>query len=485
MAESRHYDVIVIGAGSTGENVADRAVKGGLSAVIVEAELLGGDCSYWACMPSKALLRPMSALRAAQRVGGAREAVTGDLDVDAVLARRDSFTSNWDDSSQVHWVESAHIDLVRGHAKLAGERRVVVLTGDEPLSLLANHAVVVASGSVPAVPPVPGLAEAKPWTTREATSAKEVPPRLAVLGGGVAGCELAQAFASLGSDVTVLEIGERVLAASEPFASEIVAESLKESGIDVRTDVKVRGVDRTSSGTVLVTLDDGVIVVDEMLVAAGRRARTDDIGLETVGLQPGSWLDVDDTLAVQGVEGDWLYACGDVNHRVLLTHQGKYQARACGDGIAARAKGHFDPKPWGKYVATADHRAVPSVIFTDPEVGSVGLTEAQAKAAGLNVRAVDYKMGDVSGAHLYADNYNGQARMVVDEDRHVVVGATFVGPDAGELVHAATIAIVGEVPLDRLWHAVPTYPTISEIWLRLLDVTGHSRKSFGLSGSGR
>jgi pyruvate/2-oxoglutarate dehydrogenase complex dihydrolipoamide dehydrogenase (E3) component len=472
MAESRHYDVIVIGAGSTGENVADRAVKGGLSAVIVEAELLGGDCSYWACMPSKALLRPMSALRAAQRVGGAREAVTGDLDVDAVLARRDSFTSNWDDSSQVHWVESAHIDLVRGHAKLAGERRVVVLTGDEPLSLLANHAVVVASGSVPAVPPVPGLAEAKPWTTREATSAKEVPPRLAVLGGGVAGCELAQAFASLGSDVTVLEIGERVLAASEPFASEIVAESLKESGIDVRTDVKVRGVDRTSSGTVLVTLDDGVIVVDEMLVAAGRRARTDDIGLETVGLQPGSWLDVDDTLAVQGVEGDWLYACGDVNHRVLLTHQGKYQARACGDGIAARAKGHFDPKPWGKYVATADHRAVPSVIFTDPEVGSVGLTEAQAKAAGLNVRAVDYKMGDVSGAHLYADNYNGQARMVVDEDRHVVVGATFVGPDAGELVHAATIAIVGEVPLDRLWHAVPTYPTISEIWLRLLEAYG-------------
>ena len=472
MAESRNYDVVVIGAGSTGENVADRAVKGGLSAVIVEVELVGGECSYWACMPSKALLRPMSALRAAQRVGGAREAVTGDLDVDAVLARRDQFTSNWDDSSQVRLVESAHIDLVRGQAKLAGERRVLVLTREGPVTLLADHAVVVATGSAAAMPPVPGLAEAKPWTTREATSTKEVPQRLAVLGGGVAGCELAQAFDSLGSDVTVLEVGESVLAASEPFAAKLVAESMRESGIDLRTGIAIRGVDRTSAGTVLVTVDEGELVVDEMLVAAGRKPRTDDIGLETVGLKPGSWLDVDDTLAVQGVEGGWLYACGDVNHRVLLTHQGKYQGRACGDGIAARAKGQFDPAPWGKYSATADHRAVPSVIFTDPEVGSVGLTEAQAKTAGLNIRVVDYKMGDVSGAHLYADNYNGQARMVVDEDHRVVVGATFVGPDAGELVHAATIAIVGEVPLDRLWHAVPSYPTISEIWLRLLEAYG-------------
>jgi pyruvate/2-oxoglutarate dehydrogenase complex dihydrolipoamide dehydrogenase (E3) component len=472
MAESAQYDVIVIGAGSTGENVADRAVKGGLSAVIIESELVGGDCSYWACMPSKALLRPMAALRAAQRVGGARQAVTGDLDVDAVLARRDMFTSNWDDASQVKWVGDAHIELVRGQGKLAGERRVVVVTRDGPVTLLAKHAVVLACGSAPAIPSVPGLAEAKPWTTRDATSTKEVPPRLAVLGGGVAGCELAQAFDSLGSDVTVFEVGDRLLASSEPFASKIVAGSMSETGIDVRTGTAIRGVDRTSSGTVLITLDDGELVVDEMLVAAGRKPRTDDVGLETVGLEPGSWLDVDDSMAVQGIGGGWLYACGDVNHRVLLTHQGKYQARICGDGIAARVKGNFDPAPWGKYSATADHRVVPSVIFTDPEVGSVGLTEAQAKAAGLNIRAVDYKMGDVSGAHLYADNYNGQARLVVDEDRHVVVGATFVGPEAGELVQAATIAIVGEVPLERLWHAVPSYPTISEIWMRLLEAYG-------------
>jgi pyruvate/2-oxoglutarate dehydrogenase complex dihydrolipoamide dehydrogenase (E3) component len=247
---------------------------------------------------------------------------------------------------------------------------------------------------------------------------------------------------------------------------------MKESGIDARTGVTVRGVDRAKDGTVVITLEDGQVVADEILVAAGRRPRTDDLGLDKVGLKPGSWLEVDDTLMVKGVHGHWLYACGDVNHRVLLTHQGKYQGRACGDGIAARAKGEFDPSPWGKHKATADHRAVPSVIFTDPEVGSVGLTEEQARSAGLNIRVVDYKMGDVAGAALYADNYGGGARLVVDKDRGVVVGATFVGPEAGELLHAATIAIVGEVPLDLLWHAVPSYPTISEIWLRLLEAYG-------------
>lgn len=472
MPESRQYDVIVIGAGPTGENVADRVVKGGFSAVMVEVELVGGECSYWACMPSKALLRPMQALRAAQRVGGAREAVTGDLDVQAVLARRDYFAHDWDDSGQVGWLDSAHIDLVRGQGRLAGERRVEVATGDGPVTLLANHAVVVATGSAAAFPPVPGLAGAGPWTTREATSAKEVPRRLVVIGGGAAGCELAQAFGSLGSAVTVLEVADRLLPPCEPFAAKLVAESMKETGIDVRTGVAIKQVDRASDGTVHVSLDDGEVTAEELLVAAGRSPRTGDIGLETVGLKPGTWLDVDDTLAVRGVEGGWLYAAGDVNHRVLLTHQGKYQGRACGDGIVARAKGQFDPRPWGKHSATADHHAVPSVIFTDPEVGTVGLHEAAARAAGLNIRVVDYRMGDVSGAALYADNYGGQARLVVDEDRHVVVGATFVGPEAGELVHAATIAIVGEVPLERLWHAVPSYPTISEIWLRLLETYG-------------
>ena len=474
MSENREHDVVVIGAGPVGENVADRVVRGGMTAVVVEADLVGGDCSYWACMPSKALLRPGHVLAAARRVDGAREAVTGGPDVAATLARRDRFTSRWDDAGQVEWLAGARIDLVRGHGRLAGERRVVVDTpGDGgPVTLVARHAVVLATGSVPTLPPVEGLAGARPWTTKEATSATEPPGRLVVLGGGVAGCELAQAFASLGSAVTLLEMADRLLPAYEPVTGELVAQAMREAGIDVRTGVTAASA-RRNGGTVVVRLRDGSeITGDELLVASGRRPRTGDLGLGAVGLQPGAWLDVDDTMAVTAVTGGWLYAAGDVNHRVLLTHQGKYQARVCGDAIVARAGGRLDPAPGGPHAATADHRAVPQVVFTDPEVAAVGLSEAQATEAGIRVRAVDYELGSVAGAALYADGYRGHARMVVDEDRRVVVGATFVGSGAGELLHAATVAVVGEIPLDRLWHAVPSYPTLSEVWLRLLEAYG-------------
>ncbi|MBV9876842.1 MAG: NAD(P)/FAD-dependent oxidoreductase [Verrucomicrobia bacterium] len=471
------YDVIVIGAGSTGENVADRAVKGGLQAVIVEADLVGGECSYWACVPSKALLRPLQALTAAQSVAGAREAVSGSLDVAQVFARRDYFASHWNDKGQTEWLHSAKIDLVRGHARLDGERKVIVTEKNgSAIELTARHAIAVCTGSRAAIPATPGLAEAKPWTSREATSAREAPRRLAILGGGVVACEMATAWSRLGTqEVTIIQRGPRLIPNCEPFASAILESAFERRGVTVLTGTTVRRVEQNVDGDVELTLDSGkTIVADEILVAAGRQPKTDNLGLETVGLEPGSWLEVDDSMRVQAVAGGWLYAAGDVNHRALLTHMGKYQARVCGDAIVARARGQLNgsPAPWSHHAATADTVAVPQVIFTEPEVAAVGLTEQQARTRGLTVRAVDYNIGRVTGASLYADSYAGQARMVVDTDRNVIVGMTFVGPSTGELVQAATIAIVGAVPIDRLWHAVPAYPTISEIWLRLLETFG-------------
>ncbi len=468
------YDVVVIGAGPVGENVADRVVKGGLSAAVVERELVGGECSYWACMPTKALLRSEAALRAARQVPGAREAVTGDLDVAAVLARRDSFASNWQDDGQVSWLDAVGVPLYRGHGRLAGVK-VVEVTGVDgaTTTLTARHAVVVATGSGALVPDIEGLRAAAPWTSREAVAAKEVPGRFAVIGGGVVASEMATAFAGLGSSVTVLA-RDGVLPLAEPFVGERVTESLRDKGVSVRIGAEAAAVTRADDGTVSVTLTTGEqIEADELLVAIGRTPNTQDIGLDTVGLTPGAWLTVDDTMRVTGIGDGWLYAAGDVNRRVLLTHQGKYQARAVGDVIVARAKGEaVDDSRWGRHVATADERAVPQVVFTDPEVASVGLTSAAAETAGLRIRVVDYDLAATAGAALHAEDYRGHARMVVDEDRRVVVGVTFVGPDVAELLHAATIAVAGEVPLDRLWHAVPAFPTVSEVWLRLLEAYG-------------
>ncbi|GAA4095512.1 NAD(P)/FAD-dependent oxidoreductase [Actinomadura miaoliensis] len=464
------FDVVVLGGGPTGENLAERAHAGGLTVALVEAELVGGECSYWACMPSKALLRPGAARADAERVAGAREAVTGALDAAAVLRRRDSFASDWKDDGQVDWLNGAGITLVRGHGRLDGERRVVVDTPDGGHRVLtARHAVAVCTGTRAALPELPGLAEVRPWTSREATSSSTVPERLAVVGGGVVAVEMATAWRALGSEVTMLVRGQRLLPKIEPFAGELVADSLRESGVDVRFGASVTEVRR--DGPVTLTLDGGeTLTADEVLFATGRVPATADLGVESVGLDAGKPIEVDDTGMAVGVQGGWLYAAGDVTGRALLTHQGKYQGRIFGTVIADRAAGReLDLAPWGRSVATADERAVPQVVFTDPEVAAVGLSLEQAERQGRRVRAVDYDLGGVAGASLFADGYRGRARAVVDLDREILLGVTFVGAGVAELLHSATIAVVGEVPIARLWHAVPSYPTISEIWLRLLE----------------
>ncbi|MGI5328855.1 dihydrolipoyl dehydrogenase family protein [Actinomadura nitritigenes] len=464
------FDVVVLGAGPTGENLAERAHAGGLSVAIVESELVGGECSYWACMPSKALLRPAAALADARRLPGAREAAGGRLDAAAVLARRDEFTSHWKDDGQVDWLKGAGLVLVRGHGRLDGAKRVVVQTPDgERRVLTARHAVAVCTGTRAALPDLPGLADARPWTSREATASEQVPPRLAVVGGGVVACEMATAWRALGSEVVQLVRGSRLLPRMEPFAGESVAEGLRAAGVDLRFGTSVTAVHR--DGPVTLTLDDGeTVIVDEVLFATGRTPATTDLGVETVGLDAGRPIEVDSTGLAAGVPGEWLYAAGDVNGRALLTHQGKYQGRIFGTVIADRAAGRpLDTADWGRSVATADERAVPQVVFTDPEAASVGLTLEEATRQGHRVRAVDYDLGNVAGAALYADGYQGRARAVVDLDRETLLGVTFVGAGVAELLHSATIAVAAEVPISRLWHAVPSYPTISEIWLRLLE----------------
>ena len=456
MPDAASHDVIVIGAGPAGEVAAGRLAEHGKRVAIVEDDLVGGECSFYACMPSKALLRPQEILREIERIPGAREAVTGELDPEAVLRRRDEVVHDLDDSSQLPWLEDRGIELVRGHGRLDGERRVIV--GER--SLLAAEAVILACGSAAAVPPIPGLREADPWTNRQVTTASEVPGELIILGGGVVGVEMAQAYASLGSRVTLVEGLHRLLAKEEDFACEQVAAALTADGVTLHIGTKGERVERTADGRYRLHLDDATTVEgDRLLAAVGRRPHTDDLGLDTVGLEPGAYVDTDESLRVG--EHAWLYAIGDVNGRALLTHMGKYQARIAADNILGR-----DAR------LRSDGALSPRVTFTDPQVAAVGHTSRTAEEAGLSVRCIDLETEGTAGASFYGRGGEGTTRFVIDTDRDVLAGATFVGPDVTDFLHAATIAVAGEVPLERIAHAVPSFPTRSELWLRMTEAYG-------------
>ncbi len=450
----REVDVVVVGGGPAGEVCAGRLGQAGLEVVLVERELVGGECSYWGCMPSKALLRPSELLAEARRVPGAREAVRGELDSEAALARRDEVIHSLDDSVMLPWLEERSVSLVRGTGVLDGERRVRV-NGDV---LVARRAVVVATGTTAAIPPIPGLNEITPWTNREGTTAGAVPSSLIVLGGSAVGVELAQAWTSLGTHVTLLEALPRLLPREEPFAGDLVAAALRDRGVDVRLGVKAVRVHVAHSRVRITLADGGELDAEELLVATGRRPQTGTLGLETVGLEPGGFVTVGDDMRVP--EHEWMYAIGDVNGRALLTHVGKYQARIAAEQILGRdSRAH----------PLADGPLAPRVVFTDPQVAAVGHTLETAETSGLAVRAIDHQTSATAGASFHGRNTPGLSRIVVDDERRVLVGATFTGSEVAEWLHAATIAIAGEMPVERLWHAVPSFPTRSEVWLRLLE----------------
>jgi pyruvate/2-oxoglutarate dehydrogenase complex dihydrolipoamide dehydrogenase (E3) component len=450
----RSFDVVVVGAGPAGEVAAGRLAEHGLTVAIVEDRLVGGECSYWACMPSKALLRPYEALAEVRRIPGAAEAVTGELDVAAVLARRDEIIHDLDDDAQLPWLEDRGIELFRGRGQLVAERRIQV--GDEELE--ATRAVILATGSTPTLPPIPGLADVEDaWTNRDATTTKTIPDSLVILGGGVVGVEMAQAFQTLGAQVTLIEGARRLIPNEEEFACVELTASLRERGVDIRTAQRAERIEQSEDGTVTVTTTDGgTVTADTVLVALGRTPSTYDLGVETLGLEPGKPIHVDAHNRVPGHE--WLYAIGDLNGKALFTHMGKYQARVAADHIL----GHDKALSHG-----ADGHLSPRVIFTEPQVAAVGHTSESAEAAGIAFDVVETPTSGNAGGSYYGRDAPGTTRWIVDRERRIVVGATITGAEVADFLHAATIAVVGEVPLERLYHAVPSFPTRSEIWLQL------------------
>jgi pyruvate/2-oxoglutarate dehydrogenase complex dihydrolipoamide dehydrogenase (E3) component len=444
------FDAVVIGAGPAGEVAAGELADGGMKVAVAERELVAGECSYWACMPSKTLLRPGEALVGAQRAPGAREAVKGGLDAGQVFAWRNYMVSDYDDTHHAQWLLDKGIEIVRGSARIEGPKRVQV--GDR---MLETERICIATGSDPLIPPIDGIGEIEPWTNREATGAKEVHGRLVILGGGPVGCEMAQAFLRLGSSVAVVERGKRLLAREGCGGGEELREALESEGIDVHCGVGPERVAKRGDG-VSVTLDDGAeLHGDRLLVATGRKPRLDDLDVGRAGITPGKkGIEVDERCRA----ADTAWAIGDVTGVALFTHVGKYQARIAAADMLGRE-------------ARADYRAIPRVVFTDPEVGGTGMTEEQAEEEGIEIAIGRAELKEIARSATYLRDYDklpSSLTLIADKGRGVLIGAYGVGPEAGEWIGQATLAIRAGLPLAVLRDTIQPFPTFSEVFVNAL-----------------